>query len=266
MEERKVIVHFHNFKNAGCTVDYILRNNFRQGYQNYDPNERGTVILPKDGRRYINNQPALMALSSHQLLFPLPDDKKLKIYSILFLRHPIDRIGSIYRYERISGQSSDDVLMAKETDIKSYISSRLNNLSNIRKVGVIANFQVRRLSYQEDVDDFYRKITKEKLIIAKKRLSESKYFGIVDLFNESILYMKSFLEKDFPGLDYTYTIQNRTTETVELGQRLNELKQQLGDQLYTRLYEINQYDMELYDYGVNLFNDRMNMVRRNIAK
>jgi hypothetical protein len=258
-EKRKVIVHFHFFKNAGTTVDYIFRNNFPDQVYELEGPDPTSIVTGEAGIEFILKNPNLRVLTSHQLLYPLPKHKDLLIYSIFLLRHPIDRIGSMYHYEKKLDPSSPGSLIAGQLGFKDYVFWRLGGSGRL-----IQNFQVDKLSYWRDPIRFKKvPLTKKNLNIAKKRLKNNTFFGIVDKFDDTLLYMKNYLEKDFPEIDYSYIIQNQSSDITSLEERLSNIKEQLGTKLYERLLKLNRLDLELYNYGLKLFEARIKKIGVN---
>ena len=95
-----IIIHYHIFKNAGATVDAILRNNFGEACAEYEGSELAAVVKPESMLKYILENPHLKVISSHNARLPVPKHLRLTFYPLIFLRHPIDRIGSMYSFER----------------------------------------------------------------------------------------------------------------------------------------------------------------------
>src|SRR5262245_843590 len=101
---RAVVVHYHLFKNAGSSIDAALKAYFGSRWCAMDHGEKpGHVYSHKDVSDFIRSRPEIACVSSHQLRPPLRSPA-VNIYPILMLRHPLDRIGSIYRFERKRGQ------------------------------------------------------------------------------------------------------------------------------------------------------------------
>lgn len=250
-QKRKVIVHFHFFKNAGTTIDYILRRNFPKGFFSLDKQIPSAIIPPEDGIEFIQKNRTLQVLTSHQLLYPLPEHKNLLIYSIFFLRHPIDRIYSAYQFNRKRNDWPKDSV-EKQLSFKDYIIWRIDtNGKGFR------DFHVHRLT--KKINNF-NLTEKERIDAAKEILQSSDFFGIVERFDDSLTLMRDYLCQDFPKIDYAYTIQNRSSKIDSLDERLVTIREQLGIELYEKLLAINCLDMELYDYALIIFDQRMNKV------
>ena len=91
-------MHYHIFKNAGSSVDQLLRKNFPDQWVGFDGDTPGSVITTAELEKRINTSTDKVAFSSHQIVPPLPN-VDAEIYPIVFLRDPIDRIKSAYLFE-----------------------------------------------------------------------------------------------------------------------------------------------------------------------
>lgn len=250
---RNIIVHVHLFKNAGSTIDYILQNNFRYKFSRYDKQSKSkpTLIYGEELVAYILKRKWIRAISSHQLVFPLPNQHDLNMFPIFFLRHPIDRVISVYNYARKIGHP-----VASQYDIREYLSIALQEGNGFP----IKNFQVKRLSNllltpgRVGPDEARETHLNE----AKQRLIDSEFFGIVERFDESLSIMKVYLDKSFPNIDYGYKIQNSSqNHQISIPIRLNNLKQTIGEELYHELLTKNELDLELYSFASELFTERI---------
>src|SRR6185312_7422833 len=100
---RFVLVHNHIFKNAGSTVDHLFE---RAGFVNtrMEATARSPTVYPGAILEAVARDPAIEYVSSHVLRAPRPPDgEHLGFIDITFLRHPIDRLHSIWRYSRQEG-------------------------------------------------------------------------------------------------------------------------------------------------------------------
>lgn len=248
---RHVVLHYHIFKNAGTTIDSILLQNFAschghiEGQNPWDTLTTGTIL------QYVQQNSALKALSTHHGRLPVPAQGDIAFYPLLFLRHPIDRVGSVYSFERRQpiGSPSLGVKIAHTNDFKGYVKWRLANGNG----AVIKNFQVVHLAGR-DRDMRTATATREDLLTASERLGALEFFGIVDLFSQSISSMAEYLSKGFGPLNMSCRTENRSLERLEsLEKRVDEIKASLGSTLYDELIEKNRLDLELYDFARTLF-------------
>ena len=127
MQKRTVILHGHIFKNAGTTFDWSLKRNFGEGFVDHredkDMRRQGADYL----LRYLEERPGIVALSSHHLCCPLPVSEAFDFVPIFMLRHPIERIWSVYQFERRQKSDSPGARRAKELDLKRYALWRMQD-------------------------------------------------------------------------------------------------------------------------------------------
>ena len=82
--KRKVVIHYHIFKNAGSSVDQLLKKNFSDQWMGFDGETPGSVITTTELEKRINRSKDIVAFSSHQIVPPLPQ-VDADVYPIVFL-------------------------------------------------------------------------------------------------------------------------------------------------------------------------------------
>jgi len=90
---RTLVLHYHLFKNAGTSVDELLKRNFgarwaQKEFEGGPGREKKAVQLAS----YLGEKPNLLAFSSHTAQLPTPQLEGVSVFPILFIRHPIDRL------------------------------------------------------------------------------------------------------------------------------------------------------------------------------
>lgn len=170
---------------------------------------------------------------------------------MLFLRHPIDRVGSVYSFEsRQPGNSpSPGAQIARTSSIREYVSWRLKKGNG----AVIRNFQVSFISGRE-MDMRYAEAVRDDLVRAIEQIDQMKIFGLVEFFEASVHAFK----KEYKGVMEPFEIQpahyNQSEgRETELEARIKKLKQELGSALYAELLEKNCLDLELYNAAKKRF-------------
>lgn len=259
---RSVIVHMHLFKNAGSTVDAIFEKNISDGIFGLEGEHPWSVLPGEKAVDFIDRHPELRVLTSHQVIFPLQSRSDLEILPVFFLRHPIDRAGSVYSFEKRQDPQSPGAIRAKQLGPADYVAWRLSGEGGI----VIKNFHVLRLSDalvgQEDPRTAVA--TREDLERAKRRLEESPFFGIVERFDDSIAMMSHWMEGSFPGIELTYEKKNFSPDRARtLEERVAHLQADLGEEIYARLLESNRLDLELYEHARKLFQQRAERLKQS---
>ena len=138
---RTVVLHYHLFKNAGTSVEHLLKASF--------PGRCRTREFPSKGRDnsalvagWIKTTPRAVAYSSHTMLGPLPQIDGVDIVSLLLLRDPIARIVSAYKFEQKQTADTWGAELAKSHDFEGYVRARLARDGDKQ----CRNFQANRLA------------------------------------------------------------------------------------------------------------------------
>jgi hypothetical protein len=238
-KKRPVIIHCHIFKNAGTTLDWSLQRSF--GYNFYeDRNDK--EMRTKAG--YLvdllrNNN--ISALSSHALRLPLPEVEEFSLIPLLLLRHPIDRIESVYRFEKIQPEITPGAIHAKKYSLEDYIRWRMSpevgaTIRNFQCMTLVSNLKKHAVVEEGD----YR--------IAAERCRNLPALGIVDLYNESMILFEHYLRDNFPELDLSYIKQNVLRDsTISPDTSANRFLNNLSSEVAEMLVENNKYDIRLYN-------------------
>jgi hypothetical protein len=238
---RKIIAHGHIFKNAGTTLDWALKRNFGSGFVDHRDDEpmrqEGAPYLLE----YINARPELKAISSHHLCYPLPVTEQITVLPVYLLRHPIERVLSVYEYEKKQKGSTPGAINAKKMDIAEYVRWRLTPDSG----ATIRNYQVRYLS---GMHRFPRRPVTEAEFDAALANAGNALVGLVEELDQSFVEFERILrDRGFTELDLAYVPQNvnagRPSTATE---RVDVLRARIGDALFDELTEANQFDGKLY--------------------
>jgi hypothetical protein len=248
---RHVIIHYHIFKNAGSTIDSILNRNFNSQCGSIEGRNPWDTVSPDAVLNYARANPAMKAVSSHQARLPVPAAADLVVHPLLVLRHPIDRVGSVYSFERRQPPDSPSlgVKIAQTHDLAGYVRWRLTEGNGC----VIRNFQTVHLSGREN-DMRTARATDHDLTVALDRLSQLAYFGVVELFEESMCKLNYYLAAHFDNMDLSHDVINQSPERKEsLEERLQQIANALGPDLHQELQEKNELDLQLYDTANLLF-------------
>ena len=236
---RNIILHHHIFKNAGSSFSAILDNNFGRAHAKVDAVEPWGV-LDRDGViNYLLKNPEVRAISSHTSRLLPESIGDIRFHQMYFLRHPIDRVGSVYSFERRQpvGSPSMGSKIARTRGIKEYVTWRLAKGNG----AVIRNFQVVFLAGRE-TDMRTAEATLEDFKVAIDRLSEFAHFGLVEYFEDSLSRFKKYYEHELAGkFDIQSSHQNKSPDRAnKVEERLEILKRELGKQLYDELVEKNE--------------------------
>ncbi|MEZ4629199.1 MAG: sulfotransferase family 2 domain-containing protein [Deinococcales bacterium] len=248
MAQRKVILHYHLFKNAGTSIDQILKKSLGDFWRSYDMSDGSAVITSATFTALIENLPQIVAWSSHQVVPPIPQIKDVKIFPIVFIRHPLDRARSAYLFEWQKQQTKAKPIGSFAAYIKQKFASPRRN--------AIEDFQTIRLSnpYSNSFRNPKQVSDSELLEQAKNFLQSLLFLGIVDEFEASIAKLKDYLAQDFPQLHIEpYKANVLQDISLSMEEKLMSIKEELGEDIFNLLAERNQLDLALYNYAKQLF-------------
>ena len=251
---RYIIVHNHLFKNAGTTFDWALQRTFDGGFLDHRDDEKMMT-----GRTYLGpflqENKHLQAISTHHLKFPLPEIDGVSLLHAMFLRHPLDRIGSVYSFERKQDAQTLGAKMAKQLDCNDYVKWRM------RKdiPGTIRHFQICRCLDSEISNKASKTEINESIFqIAVDRLKSTELLGVVDMFDESMVLIEEYLRPIFPNIDLAYVKQNRSRgRDMDLATRVKKLLERLDIETLNSAILNNHFDLKLYVFAKHLINERM---------
>lgn len=252
---RPIVVHFHIFKNAGSTVDWVLDKNFGKDAIKFDDKDKpGNVYSADKILEILSEKQNAKSLSSHQMRFPLPKSNDYNFLPIVFVRHPIDRAFSLYSFARRDDRNSEFNANAKNLTIKEFIRYNMGN-KDLRQM---KNPQTRWLS--QEIKEFNPPL---RLTRAIENITSCTILGIVDRMDESLVVAEETLKPYFPNINMSYVSQNVSKERASsLEERLAKAREEIGKELWNRLLKRNGQDMEVYNKANGELDKRIKSVNQ----
>ena len=251
MTDRNIIVHVHIFKNAGSSFDGALLTNFNGDF--VDHREDHLVRNNKNFlKKYLKENDKVKAFSSHSIYHKAEDFDDVKLHFIYFLRHPIERMKSVYSFEKKQpAEDSSGAEMAKKLDFKEYVAWRMND----DVPATIRNLQTIFLAS----DGPHHRYIEKKFALALENLNSSPLIGVVDRYDESMVVFEEYLKQFFPKIDLSYIRRNVTDNDVtsSLEDKVKAILQQLDEPLRELVRQKNEFDLELYDEANILLNEKI---------
>jgi hypothetical protein len=234
---RDIILHYHIFKNAGSTLVGALERNFGKQFAQLHAPQHDQRISGEGLLEFVRAQPDVVAISSHHLSPPAPQNDWVRFHEVLILRHPLDRIRSMFDFYRRAPIHDDPLTIeAKRLDLRDfveYILATRKHLITNAQTNVIANAGT-KIPEREDLSR------------AVGILRAAAVVGVVEMFDACALQAEHSLRPLFPKLDFSYVRENVTPlRAKNLETRLLGLATACGKDLYGRLLDLNQFDTEL---------------------
>jgi len=248
---RTVIVHYHIFKNSGTSFERLLDENFGDGHLLFDGPFRFSKIDQDELRKVILNTD-YQAYSSHQLNLPVPTLLEVDVEPVVFVRHPLLRLRSIYEFGRRSPETVRDGDSLADLDFAGWV--RLSQRDG-PGMAVLSNAQTRNLAGVYRQGALQRRMLDGSfefdLAQARRNLDSVKLLARTEFFDRDVPRFEVLLEER--GIEFRYRRyepSNRTASDLEqpLAQRLEALREELGEALYAELERYNRQDLELLEY------------------
>jgi|GEM_PF-670948 tetratricopeptide (TPR) repeat protein len=241
--QRDILIHIHIFKNAGTSFDFALREHFGEAFVDHR-DDRALI----EGRQeylvdFLDKNPDIKAFSSHSIHFIPQDTDRYRFIPVYFLRHPIERIRSVYSFEKKQRSAgTEGSKKAKELGFDEYIEWYMRDDSP----ATIRNAQTIFLSGDGPGPHSMEK----KFEIAKERLAESDVLiGVVDRYDDSMIYFEEKLKSYFPDIDLSYIRKNITDDKMDMdvSQKAEMLLERLNENSRELVLKKNGEDIELYE-------------------
>ncbi len=238
LNRRFVILHYHIVKNAGSTVAAILEREFREAFVDLDSDCPSGLMTAPELLEYLDAQRHVVALSSHQIRFPCLQSNTIIPFEFCFVRHPLDRLESLYAFSRLKDRSTPLGELAQQTDLPGFIRELLDRFPHFAcnaQVTLIANGG--RFTRPPDKEDFERAASIMRKIAAP---------GVVHRFDECMASAEYFLRPAFPNLQLHYLIQNVSRPVDQtMPDRERRLRRALGEKAFRELRRMNELDFQL---------------------
>lgn len=234
---RAVFLHFHLMKNAGTTLVSILEREFGNGF--YEVHRASSVgaIRAEDVRGLLAATPDARALSSHHVFYPMPAAEDIEVFDCCPVRHPIDRLVSLYAFYRAFPVDTFPSGLAASVDLRTFLSTLLerhpNYVYNVQTVALARGGRFGVLSDRDAAE-------------AEEIVRRSATVAVVHRFDESLAVAEYFLRPAFPTLRLHYVAQNVTRPFgTDFRTREARLREQCGATLYERLARANELDLRV---------------------
>jgi len=248
---KTLILHYHLFKNAGTSLDRMLKANFGDAWDTAefdvcrDPKAPGFPSNVAEVEAFLKLRHELKAFSSHTALLPPPEIEGVSVFPVLFIRHPVDRLKSAYLFERRQDASTYGARLAKMQDFPGYLRELIDHPIN----RAARNFQTFRLAMNEP------KSAGSERERALRTLNALEFVGLVEAYDASLARLEELLAPRFPGFKAVSVRANVTQAEHEgLGEKLAAIRAEIGEALFADVIAANADDIALFEATAARYN------------
>jgi len=257
---RTVICHYHIYKNSGTSFDTLLTENFGDNHICFDGPFPFFTIDQEQLTRTIDRKSNMIAFSSHQIQLPVPVSLDYLVLPVVFLRHPLLRILSIYNFKR---QTVDGTLTSKNAQSMTFDEWINYCFTDNQEITHISNAQTRLLGAAFRQRPLMRRkpnMMEYDVHQAIRNIENVKLLARTEFFNQDVEHFSKVLGQY--GIEFNFkniSPQNTTSKNHHkpISERLDTIKQSLSDESYQKLLDANKQDLFLFDYASSLIDERI---------
>ena len=247
---RFVVVHYHIFKNAGTTVERVLEREFPGCFSRLHGPSPEATLDAEDLTAFLSDHPEVRAVTSHHLRYPLPSIRNVVIFDCCFLRHPLDRLDSMYSYLRKIDSTDPLCRSARRHEPADFVRQLLD-----KSPEQVSNVQVTHIACR---GAFTRPANSADLECAAQTVRNMALPGVVEMFEESMVAGEYFMRPAFPSIRLgsapTNVSRHVSPGAAERDRRLMEL---WGRDLYRELARVNELDLHLFELAADEIRRRL---------
>lgn len=256
---RFVVVHYHVFKNGGSTLESILEREFSGQFASLHGPTADSAVDARNLADFLREHPEVRAVTSHHLCYPKPEMANVVIFDCCFLRHPLERVHSIYTYLRKTASVDALGQLAQRSNPAEFIRELIDRWPHL-----VSDVQTHRLA---NGGAFTRPAHEGDLERATRVVQDMAIPGVLGMFDESLAAAEYFLKPAFPGIRLEYMLKN-ASQPIE---RVSEWKETdwvhlWGASAYEEIKRLNQFDLELYRRAVSEIERRLSYVPNSRKK
>jgi len=250
---RFVVVHYHIFKNAGTTVERILEREFPGCFASIHGPTADAVLDAQDLEMFLADHPGIQAVTSHHLRYPAPIIRNTVVFDCCFLRHPLDRLDSLYSYYRRIDSTDPHCRSAHQLSPADFVRQLMN-----RSPEQVSNVQVTHLANK---GAFTRPSNESDLNRAIQTFRNMAWPGVVEMFQESMVAAEFFMRPAFPSIRLGSGPTNVSRKVLSGAvAREQRLLQRWGPVLYNQLTRMNELDIQLVDSACDEIRRRLSLM------
>ncbi len=252
---RTVICHYHIYKNSGTSFDSLLTKNYGDRHICFDGPFPFFTIDQEQLARVIDRKVDVIAFSSHQIQLPVPASLDYLVLPVVFVRHPILRVLSIYKFKR---QTFDGTTTSKAAQKMSFDEWVSYCFSDRQEITHVSNAQTRLLSAASRQRPLMRRKPygmEYDIHQAMRNIENVQLLARTEFFNQDVWRFTEILCRyDIEFNFIAINPQNITSKNHHkpINERIDIVRQKLSKKNHQKLLDANEQDALLFDYATSL--------------
>jgi len=252
---RTVICHYHIYKNSGTSFDSLLTQNYGDRHICFDGPFPFFTIDQEQLTRVIERKSHLIAFSSHQIQLPVPVSLDFLVLPVVFIRNPLLRVQSIYKFKR---QTYDKTMTSENAQKMSFDEWVEHCFSDLQEITQVSNAQTRLLGSAYRQRPLMRRKSQQMeydIYQAIRNIESVQLLARTEYFNEDVGHFSEILKQYSVDFEFKKTNPQNTTSNnhhKSISERLDQVKNSLSEVNYQKLLNANAQDMYLFDCASSL--------------
>jgi hypothetical protein len=249
-EKKKIVVHYHIYKAAGSTIIDGLKHQFGpDNVMEVDKHPEYAKVRAYNiafFEELAETHPSIFAYTAHRVIPNIHWSKTVDVYPITFVRHPLLRAMSVYRFERLREDDWPRKEIARKFDLAGWMNWCFESRQGIECRNVqtqlfsmadVGQFTVRLQSgvYKGDMPALY------------ERLDSMPTVGVVEMFDASLAIMNRLGTRYFPDFHIKNAQVNSTKVVDDWRAEVGDIEKSLPKDVLDRFYEQNADDLALFE-------------------
>lgn len=257
---RTVICHYHIYKNSGTSFDSLLTKNYGDRHICFDGPFPFFTIDQEQLARIIDRKVDVIAFSSHQIQLPVPVSLDYLVLPVVFVRHPILRVLSIYKFKL---QTFDGTTTSKAAQKMSFDEWVSHCFSDRQEITHVSNAQTRLLGAASRQRPLIRRKShamEYDVHQAMRNIENVKLLARTEFFNQDVERFSEILcHYDVEFSFIAINPQNTTSvnQHMSIDERLSEVKGLVSEENYQKLQCANDQDLMLFDYASSIIESKV---------